>query len=208
MKPEVPETLSHELRASLNAIIGFSEALRDGLVGPMSDAQHACVRDILAGGQHMLSVINGIPASSKVESAPAQGAAVMAIAGPARVALVIDDDDRAAGLLRMLLEVEGFTVIRAVSAEDALQLATQQTLALITLDLEMYGINGWQFLQKMRESGDLARAPVVIVSGRSVGNIARSRGAAAALQKPISRAELKTTLADLGLLQVSSAATA
>jgi CheY-like chemotaxis protein len=225
MNSEFLATMSHELRAPLNAIIGFSEALKDGLVGRMSDAQHEYICDIYNSGQHLLSLINDIVDLSKVEGGmaalplrmPAQatatmpdsaGAAVMAAGGPEkRNALVVDDDDRAADLLRLLLEAEGFAVIRAVSAEDALLLVPQQALALITLDLEMYGINGWQCLQKFRENGTLARAPVIIISGRSVENMARSRGAAASLQKPISRARLKASLADLGLLQASNTAT-
>jgi CheY-like chemotaxis protein len=198
-----PATVSHELRAPLNAIIGFSEALKDGLVGRLSDTQHEYVCDIFNSGQHLLSLIDGIDVNQATATmSDSAGAAVLAVVEPnKRIALVVDDDDRAADLLRLLLEAEGFTVIRAVSAEDALLLVPQQALGLITLDLEMYGINGWQFLQKLRESGTLAQVPVVIVSGRSVHTLARSRGAAAALQKPISRARLQAILADLGLLQ-------
>src|SRR6185503_20661688 len=58
LKSEVMSTLSHELRSPLNAIIGFSEALRDGLLGPMSDAQRECIGNIFAGGQQLLSLIN------------------------------------------------------------------------------------------------------------------------------------------------------
>jgi PAS domain S-box-containing protein len=132
------------------------------------------------------------------------GASVMtvpAVEAEKRVALVIDDDDHAADLLRLFLEAEGFTVLRAVSAEDALQLAPRQTLALITLDIQLYGMNGWQFLLQLREGGS-RHAPVVIVSGRPVGNLAQARGAAAVLLKPVSRGELKITLANLGLLPV------
>lgn len=196
-------TLSHDLRAPLNAIIGFSEALKDGLVGRLSDAQQEYVCDIFNSGQHLLSLIDGIDGKhAPATMSDSAGAAAMAVVGPAkRIALVVDDDDRAADLLRLLLEAEGFAVMRAISAEDALLLVPGKTLGLITLDLEMYGINGWQFLQKIRENGTLAHVPVVIVSGRSVHTLARSRGAAAALQKPISRARLKAILADLGLLQ-------
>ena len=63
-----------------------------------------------------------------------------------RIALVVEDDDRAADLVRLLLEAEGFTVLRAASAEAALALAPQQTLSLITLDLQLPGIDGWEFL--------------------------------------------------------------
>jgi CheY-like chemotaxis protein len=212
MKPESLAILSHEMRASLSAIIGFSEALKDGLVGPMSEAQRTYICDIFASGKELLALVEGIAEGSNIEGdvaalPVAAGAAVMAVNEPTRIALVIDDDDRAADLLRLLLEAEGFSVLRAISAEDALLLVPQQTLALITLDLEMYGLNGWQFLQKVRESGASSGAPIVIVSGRSVANIARSRGAAAALQKPISRTGLKATLAELGLLKTSSTPT-
>jgi CheY-like chemotaxis protein len=116
-----------------------------------------------------------------------------------RIALVVEDDDQAADLIRLLLEGEGFTVLRAASAEAALVLAPQQTLSLITLDLLLPGIDGWEFLLKIRESSTLARVPVVIVSGVADNNLALTRGAAAVLQKPISRTQLKATLDDLGL---------
>ena len=110
-----------------------------------------------------------------------------------RFALVVEDNDRMAELLRLFLEAEHFTVVRSYSAEDALVLAPKQPLALITLDLQLYGMNGWQFLLKLRENSALAKVPVVIISGLPVTDLAVSRGAAAALQKPFSRAELQTS---------------
>lgn len=118
---------------------------------------------------------------------------------------MVIDDDRSAEVLRRFLEVEGFSVVCAISAEDAIVMVPKQTLALITLDLQMYGMNGWQFLLKLRESGQLAQVPVIVVSGRPIAkNLAESSGAAALLQKPISRVRLKATLANLGLLQTLS----
>jgi DNA-binding response OmpR family regulator/two-component sensor histidine kinase len=116
-----------------------------------------------------------------------------------RVALVVEDDDMAANLIRLLLEAEGFTVLRAASAEDGLVLASQQPLSLITLDIGLPGINGWEFLQKIRESTTLAHVPVVIVSGLDGSNMVLADGAAAVLQKPVSRVQLKASLANLGL---------
>jgi CheY-like chemotaxis protein/two-component sensor histidine kinase len=128
------------------------------------------------------------------------GAATRAAVEPReRIALVIDDDDKAAELLRLFLEAEGFTVLRAVSAEDALLLVPRQALALITLDLQLYSMNGWQFLQQIREN-TRGHAPVVIISGRPVDDMAQARGAAAVLLKPVSRDQLKATLVTLGLL--------
>jgi CheY-like chemotaxis protein len=70
---------------------------------------------------------------------------------------------------------------------------------LITLDLQLYSMNGWQFLQQIREN-TRGHAPVVIISGRPVDDMAQARGAAAVLLKPVSRDQLKATLVTLGLL--------
>jgi CheY-like chemotaxis protein len=101
--------------------------------------------------------------------------------------------------VRVLLEAEGFTVLRAATGEDALLMAPQQALSLITLDLQLPGIDGWEFLLRIRESIALAHVPVVIVAGEVDNHLALTSGAAAVLQKPISRAQLKTSLSNLGL---------
>jgi len=116
-----------------------------------------------------------------------------------RIALIVEDDEQAANLVRLLLEDEGFTVLRAADAEAALLLAPQQTLSLITLDIQLPGIDGWEFLQRIRENRSLAHVPVVIIGGLAESNLALNRGAAAVLQKPISRAQLKISLDNLGL---------
>jgi PAS domain S-box-containing protein len=116
-----------------------------------------------------------------------------------RIALVVEGDDRAADLIRLLLEAEGFTVLRAVSAEAALEMAPEQHLSLITLDIKLPGIDGWEFLSRIRERRSLAQVPVMIMSGAPDGNLTLTRGAAAMLQKPISRIQLKASLAKMGL---------
>jgi CheY-like chemotaxis protein len=66
-------------------------------------------------------------------SAPA-APRIDALGGP-RTALVVEDDYKSAELIRVHLEAEGFTVLRAASAEAALVLAVQQPVSLITLDI-------------------------------------------------------------------------
>lgn len=39
------------------------------------------------------------------------------------ISLMVEDDDAAAGLIRLLLKTEGFAVLRAASADAAIQLA-------------------------------------------------------------------------------------
>jgi PAS domain S-box-containing protein len=119
--------------------------------------------------------------------------------GTGDVALVVEDDDHAAELARLLLEAEGFSVLRAASAEEALAMATQQPLSLITIDLELPGIDGWEFLLRIRDINALAHVPVVIIASLVDANMALASGAAAVLQKPISRAQLGASLVRLGL---------
>ncbi|WP_277422997.1 sensor histidine kinase, partial [Pseudomonas viridiflava] len=52
----------------LNAVIGFSFSLRDGMVGDMTDTQRKYIGDIFNSGQHLLSLINDILDLSKVEA--------------------------------------------------------------------------------------------------------------------------------------------
>jgi PAS domain S-box-containing protein len=116
-----------------------------------------------------------------------------------RVALVVEDDDSAAHLVRDLLEAEGFAVLRATSAEEALEMAPQQRLDLITVDIQLPGIDGWQFLTSIRGDANLATVPVVVISGTSHRPpVALAGGAAAVLEKPVSRAALKEALGNLG----------
>ncbi|HEX7538080.1 MAG TPA: response regulator, partial [Dermatophilaceae bacterium] len=116
-----------------------------------------------------------------------------------RVALVVEDDDDAADLARLLLEAEGFVVLRASSAEEAIEVAPLQRLDLITVDIQLPGIDGWQFLAGLRKDAILGKVPVVVISGTSQGPpVALASGAAAVLQKPISRSALKRALADMG----------
>ncbi|WGG50841.1 PAS domain-containing hybrid sensor histidine kinase/response regulator [Rugamonas sp. DEMB1] len=116
-----------------------------------------------------------------------------------RTALVVEDNDQAAELARLLLEAEGFSVLRAASAEEALRLAPRQPLSLIALDIQLPGIDGWEFLRRIRDDAALGRVPVVVVSGGADAELALAGGAAAALQKPISRGQLKAALAALAL---------
>ena len=67
-KSEFLASMSHELRTPLNAIIGFSDVLLQGMFGETNDKQSEYLRDILASGQHLLSLINDILDLSKIEA--------------------------------------------------------------------------------------------------------------------------------------------
>jgi PAS domain S-box-containing protein len=137
--------------------------------------------------------------------APVKGPArphVEVAAGP-RVALVVEDDFKSADLIRLHLEAEGFAVLHAASAETALVLAAQQPLSLITLDIMLPNMDGWDFLGRIKQVPALMHIPVVIISIVADRNRGFSLGAAAIMQKPMSRQELSDSLVDLGLLPLA-----
>jgi PAS domain S-box-containing protein len=117
----------------------------------------------------------------------------------APIAMVVEDDFRSAELIRVQLEAEGFKVLHAASAEAGLALAEQQTLSLITLDIMLPNMDGWEFLNRIKQVPALARIPVVIISIVADQNKGFALGAAAIMQKPISRQELYESLVELGL---------
>ena len=57
LKSEFVSTMSHELRTPLNVIIGYTEMLRDGAVGPVSSAQRELIDRLHARGRELLELI-------------------------------------------------------------------------------------------------------------------------------------------------------
>ncbi|MDQ3515221.1 MAG: response regulator [Gemmatimonadota bacterium] len=117
-----------------------------------------------------------------------------------RVALIVEDDPKSAELIRAQLEAEGFRVVHAGSAESALVVALQQPLALITLDIMLPNMDGWELLSRLKQVPDLQRVPIVMISIVADRSKGFALGAAAVMQKPLSRKELHDSLADMGLL--------
>ncbi len=61
-------SVSHELRTPLNGIIGFSELLYDGKLGPLAEDQVDVLGDVLNSARHLLQLINDVLDLSKVEA--------------------------------------------------------------------------------------------------------------------------------------------
>lgn len=54
--------IGHELRTSLNSVIGFSEVLLEQLSGPMNELQKEYAEHILYNGKRLLYLINNMRA--------------------------------------------------------------------------------------------------------------------------------------------------
>lgn len=67
-KEEFLATMSHELRTPLNSIIGFSEMLKEGVTGELTEEQREQVTLIFQSGKHLLSLIDDILDLSKIDA--------------------------------------------------------------------------------------------------------------------------------------------
>ncbi len=89
--------------------------------------------------------------------------------GSARLAvrrvLVVDDDDDFRVLIRRQLTDAGYEVLDARDAASAIHIARTMRPDIITVDLLMPGLDGWEFIERLRSEEGLARIPVVVVSG-------------------------------------------
>jgi PAS domain S-box-containing protein len=67
-KSDFLASMSHELRTPLNSIIGFSEVLKKGMFGLLTEKQDEFVGYVIGSGKHLLDLINDILDLSKVEA--------------------------------------------------------------------------------------------------------------------------------------------
>ncbi len=111
-----------------------------------------------------------------------------------RRALVIDDDVTIHELLRDLLQSQGFSVITAASGELGLSLAREHKPDLITLDVQMPAMDGWEVLSVIQEDPELAQIPVIMISVSDEREKGIAMGAEY-LSKPIDRGKLAALLA-------------
>ena len=81
--------------------------------------------------------------------------------------LVVDDQMAVALMMVFLLERAGCDAQPALNAEKALRLAQTGTFDLITLDVDMPGINGFELFLRSKQIPHLAETPIVFVSGNS-----------------------------------------
>ena len=83
-------------------------------------------------------------------------------------ALVAEDDDQMAEVLRFILEREGYSVHRAPDGRTAQRLIdTAPAPAIVLLDVMLPHIDGYELLARLRGSESWRGVPVIIVSARS-----------------------------------------
>jgi cyclic di-GMP phosphodiesterase len=109
----------------------------------------------------------------------------------ARRILVIDDDRLLCELVRTTFELEGFEVDTAFDVIEAERVLSAARPDAILLDIGLPGIDGIFYLERLRETPQTSKIPIVAISGsEEAGRAARAVGAQAFMRKPFSPLEL------------------
>ena len=106
---------------------------------------------------------------------------------PGPLVLIVDDDERLREFVRVNLEVEGYPVREAASAEEGLTALDDEPPDLILLDVMMPKVDGWEMLQRVQERHGVGSIPVIMFSGKvdeQAAADAASRGAHGFIGKP------------------------
>jgi DNA-binding response OmpR family regulator len=105
--------------------------------------------------------------------------------------LLVDDDQEICDFLSMLLQLEGFSPVSVTRAADALARATEESPAVLLVDVAMPDLDGLELCRRLRSAG--LRAPILVVSARP-GQALRRRaidaGADEFIRKPFDNADL------------------
>lgn len=83
--------------------------------------------------------------------------------------LVVDDEDDLCEILKFNLETEGYQVITANSAEDALKLDIA-SFDLLLLDVMMGGMSGFAMAKQLKANPSTASVPIIFLTARDTEN--------------------------------------
>jgi len=107
---------------------------------------------------------------------------------PKRI-LVVDDMQYLRDIQVLLLTEAGYAATAIATAREALERLIEVAPDLILLDLAMPGMDGRQFLKRLRATPRWQHVPVILTTGRAADDMARENGCDL-LAKPFSDAAL------------------
>jgi two-component system alkaline phosphatase synthesis response regulator PhoP len=107
--------------------------------------------------------------------------------------LVVDDEPFMLRLIEIVLERDGYSMIKAGNGREAIDVARAHSPALIIMDGMMPKMDGMTALRELKEDPELRKIPVILLTAnpsRFSQEEAVSSGATVFLTKPFSPTEL------------------
>ncbi len=108
--------------------------------------------------------------------------------------LIVDNDRTTVSLLKILLELDGYTVEIAGNPVAVLDEVRSADPDVVLMDVFLTGGDGLDLLRRMRASPDLATIPVLMSSGMNLADECSVAGADGFLLKPYAPEQLAQAL--------------
>lgn len=96
-------------------------------------------------------------------------------AGPLRPILLVEDDAGMRMMMRNALEKAGLPVIEASNGQEGLDRMAEGIPSLVLLDLMMPGMDGFRFMEMVREREEFRVVPVVVITAKDLSTRDRER---------------------------------
>jgi len=120
--------------------------------------------------------------------------ATATVAAPPRYSILVVDDDAAnLKLARALLDAEGFEVLTATDAISALEVLKTREPALILMDIQLPGMDGWELTRRLKNNAATSHIPIIALTAYGhASDTARARemGFTEYVAKPVSTRQL------------------
>ena len=125
--------------------------------------------------------------------------------GPAKIILVVDDNEIVIKTISLKLQGAGFKVLSAMDGTEAVSLVRKEHPDLILLDLtfppEIMGVpwDGFRIMQWLGRLEEAKKIPILVITGSEDPKIqerAAKAGAVAFFQKPLDHDQLVKTIRD------------
>ncbi|NNM05974.1 MAG: Flp pilus assembly complex ATPase component TadA [Gemmatimonadetes bacterium] len=151
--------MSHKLGEAIEARKGSMTMSKLAQQGGMR-TMHAVGLDCVEAGATTLVEVERVLGESLEELDQA-----LEEAGPPRI-LLVDDEEDARVMMKVLLEKEGYHTVEATTGHEAIDiLQVDPDFSLVILDLAMPAMDGKELLNSVRGSVDTAALPVLIRTG-------------------------------------------
>ena len=118
-----------------------------------------------AGSGHGATFKIRLPRSVQNKSTPAQAFDPNLVTLSGLTILVVDDSEDTTEMVQHLLEIGGASVCAATSGDEALRLAREKEFDVVLSDISMPGMDGFEFLRKLRALPGKEAVPAVALTG-------------------------------------------
>ena len=136
---------------------------------------------------------------SQVDRARSLAAALVPSELPPVNILIVDDEPRNLTVLETILNDPGYRLVRALSPDEALLALVNQEFALLILDIQMPGMNGFELAQTIKGRKKTSQIPIIFLTAHfnDDAHVLEGYGTGAVdyLQKPVNSAALRSKVA-------------